>query len=86
MWGILNDVCPFGQMMSALPDDVACGNDVVPLAQLANITSLATIGSNIIMSEANNIIFAQANTSYILYSKNKEVRVSTDFFIFLIMP
>ena len=46
-----NDVCPFGQVMSASPCDVACGNDVVSSAQWANITSLATIGSNIIMSE-----------------------------------
>ena len=53
-----NDVCPLGQVMSASPNDVANGCDVVPSAQWANITSLATIGSNIIMSEASNIIFA----------------------------
>jgi len=53
-----NDVCPCGQVMSAPPCDVAFGNDAVPSAQLANITSPATIGSNIIMSEASNITFA----------------------------
>ena len=45
--GLPNDVCPYGQVMSASPNDVAYGNDVVPSAQWANITSLATIGSNI---------------------------------------
>ena len=40
-------------------------------AQLANITSLATIGSNIIMSEANNITFAQAKTSFFYRPKVK---------------
>jgi len=44
--------------MSASPNDAAFGCDVVPLAQWANITSLATIGSNITMSKANNITFA----------------------------
>ena len=53
-----NDVCPCGQVMSASPNDVAFGCDVVPSAQWANITSLATIGSNITMSKANNITFA----------------------------
>ena len=56
-----NDVCPHGQVMSALPNDVANGCDVVPLAQWANITSLATIGSNIIMNEASNIIMSEAS-------------------------
>jgi len=53
-----NDVCPYGQMMSASPNDVAFGNDVVPTAQWANITSLATNGRNIITNEVSNIIFA----------------------------
>ena len=56
--GLPNDVCPYGQVMSASPNDVAYGNDVVPSAQWANITSLATIGSNIITNEVNNITFA----------------------------
>ena len=56
--GSPNDVCPHGQVMSASPNDVANGCDVAPSAQWANIRSLATIGSNIIMSEASNIIFA----------------------------
>jgi len=33
------------------------------MAQWANITSLRTLASNIIMSEANNITFAIAKTS-----------------------
>ena len=53
-----NDVCPCGQVMSASPNDVAFGYDVVPSAHWANITSLATIGSNITMSKTNNITFA----------------------------
>ena len=53
-----NDVCPCGQVMSASPNDVAFGCDVVPSAQWANITSLATIGSNIITNEVSNITFA----------------------------
>jgi hypothetical protein len=57
--------------MSALPCDVANGCDVVPSAQWANITSLATVGSNIIMSEASNITFAQAKTSLIYHPKVK---------------
>ena len=57
--------------MSAPPCDVAFGCDVVPSAQWANITSLATIGSNIIMSEASNITFAQAKTSFLYHPKVK---------------
>ena len=57
--------------MSALPCDVAFGNDVMPSAQWANITSLATKWSNIIMSEANNITFAGAKTSLLYYTKMK---------------
>ena len=56
--GLPNDVFPYGQVMSASPNDVAYGNDVVPSAQWANITSLATIGSNIITNEVSNITFA----------------------------
>ena len=56
--GLPNDVCPYGQVMSASPNDVAYGNDVVPSAQWANITSLATVGSNIITNEVSNITFA----------------------------
>jgi len=66
-----NDVCPCGQVMSASPDDVAFGNDVVPLAQWANITSLATYGSNIITNEVSNITFAQAKTSLLYHPKTK---------------
>ena len=36
--GSPNDVCPYGQVMSASPNDVAYGYDVVPAAQWANIT------------------------------------------------
>jgi len=43
--------------------DVHCVNDVVPSAQWANITSLRALARNIIMSVANNITFATANTS-----------------------
>ena len=43
--GSPNDVCPYGQMMSASPNDVAFGNDVVPSAQWANITSLRPSGA-----------------------------------------
>jgi len=53
--GLPNDVCPYGQVMSASPNDVAFGCDVVPSAQWASITSLATNGSSIAMSEAKNI-------------------------------
>ena len=56
--GLPNDVCPCGQVMSASPNDVAFGNDVVPTAQWANITSLATNGRNIITNEVSNITFA----------------------------
>ena len=69
--GLPNDVCPYGQVMSASPNDVAYGNDVVPSAQWASITSLATIGNNITMSEANNITFAQAKTSFLYRPKTK---------------
>ncbi|MBP3307961.1 MAG: hypothetical protein J6L90_00820, partial [Clostridia bacterium] len=66
-----NDVCPRGQVMSASPNDVANGCDVVPSAQWANITSPATIGSNIITSKASNIVFAQAKTSFFYRPKVK---------------
>ena len=57
--------------MSAPPCDVAYGYDVVPAAQWANITSLATVGSSIIMSEVSNITFAQAKTSLYLPPESK---------------
>ena len=43
--GAPNDVCPYVQVMSASPNDVAFGNDVVPTAQWANITSLRPTGA-----------------------------------------
>ncbi|MBR2472437.1 MAG: hypothetical protein IKB44_00620, partial [Clostridia bacterium] len=43
--GLPNDVCHHGQVMSASPNDVAYGNDVVPSAQWANITSLRPPGA-----------------------------------------
>ena len=43
--GAPNDVCPYVQVMSASPNDVAYGNDVVPSAQWANITSLRPTGA-----------------------------------------
>jgi len=49
--------------MAASPCDVHFVRDVVPSAQWANITLLQALASNIIMSEANNITFATANTS-----------------------
>ena len=54
-----NDVCPCGQVMSASPNDAAFGCDVVPSAQWANITSLATIGSNITVA-CNNITLTRS--------------------------
>ena len=55
----------------AFGNDVYCVNDVTPDGVVANITSLATIGSNIIMSGANNITFAQAKTSFFYRQKVK---------------
>ena len=43
--GAPNDVCPYVQVMSASPNDEAFGNDVVPTAQWANITSLRPTGA-----------------------------------------
>ena len=43
--GLPNDACPYGQVMSASPNDVAYGNDVVPSAQWASITSLRPTGA-----------------------------------------
>jgi hypothetical protein len=43
--GSPNDVCPYWQVMSASPNDVAFGCDVVPTAQWANITSLRPSGA-----------------------------------------
>jgi hypothetical protein len=57
--------------MSASPCDVAYGCDVVPSAQWANITSLATVGSNIITNKVSNITFAQAKTSLYLPPESK---------------
>ena len=39
------DVCPCVQVISDSPDDVAFGNDVMPTAQWANITSLRQAGA-----------------------------------------
>ena len=57
--------------MSASPNDVAFGNDVTPNGVVGKHHITATIGSNIIMSEANNIIFAQAKTSFFYRPKVK---------------
>jgi hypothetical protein len=52
-----NDVCPCGQMM--LPAaEVYFVSDVTPDGVMGKHHIIATIGSNIIMSEANNITFA----------------------------
>ena len=44
-----NDVCPYGQVMSATPCDVACGNDVTPDGVMGKHHIIATKGRNIIM-------------------------------------
>ena len=53
-------------------NDVHCVNDVTPDGVVANITSLRDLASNIITSEANNIIFALAKTS--LPKKSRHTR------------
>ena len=51
----LNDVC-LRQMMLATPNDVRCTNDVCLTAHWGEHRIIATNGSNIILSEAKNII------------------------------
>ena len=48
----------------AFGNDVYCVNDVTPDGVVGKHYIIATIGSNIIMSGANNITFAQAKTSF----------------------
>ena len=55
----------------AFGNDVYCVNDVTPDGVVGKHHIIATIGSNIIMSEANNITFAQAKTSFFYRPKVK---------------
>ena len=55
----LNDVC-LRQMMTASPNDVRYANDVCLRAHRGKHRIIATVGSNIILSEAKNIISPQA--------------------------
>ena len=55
----------------AFGNDVYCVNDVTPDGVVGTHHIIATIGSNIIMSEANNIAFAQAKTSFFYRQKVK---------------
>ena len=55
----------------AFGNDVYCVNDVTPDGVVGKHYIIATIGSNIIMSEANNITFAQAKTSFFYRPKVK---------------
>ena len=58
-----NDVCPYGQVMSATPCDVAYGSDVTPDGVVGKHHIIATKGRNIIYAK-HNFIFAQAKTSF----------------------
>ena len=58
-------------MMLATPNDVRYANDVCLTAHDGKHRIIATSGSNIIMSEANNITFAQAKTSFFYRTKVK---------------
>ena len=49
--GLPNDACPYGQVMSASPNDVAYGT-------VGKHHIIATNGSNIITNEVSNITFA----------------------------
>ena len=55
----------------AFGNDVYCVNDVTPDGVVGKHHIIATIGSNIIMSESNNITFAQAKTSFFYRPKVK---------------
>ena len=55
----------------AFGNDAYCVNDVTPDGVVGKHHIIATIGSNIIMSEANNITFAQAKTSFFYRLKAK---------------
>ena len=55
----------------AFGNDVYCVNDVTPDGVVGKHYIIATIGSNIIMSYANNITFAQAKTSFFYRPKVK---------------
>ena len=55
----------------AFGNDVYCVNDVTPDGVVGKHHIIATIGSNIIMSDANNITFAQAKTSFFYLPKVK---------------
>ena len=56
---------------AAFGNDVYCVNDVTPDGVVGKHHIIATIGSNIIMSEANNITFAEAKTSFFYRPKVK---------------
>jgi hypothetical protein len=58
----LNDVC-LRQMMTASPNDVRYANDVCLRAHRGKHRIIATVGSNIILSEAKSIISPQGDAS-----------------------
>ena len=55
----------------AFGNDVYCVNDVTPDGVVGKHHIIANIGSNIIMSKANNITYAQAKTSLVYHPKVK---------------
>jgi hypothetical protein len=59
----LNDVC-LRQMMTASPNDVRCANDVCLTAHWGKHRIIASETSNIILSEAKNIISPQGDASF----------------------
>ena len=62
----------------AFGNDAYCVNDVMPDGVVGKHYIIATIGSNIIMSAANNITFAIAKTS--LTEKERTLRIKTVLF------
>ena len=85
-----NDVCPRGQVMSASPNDVAFGNDVVPSAQWANITSLRPSGAtslrakrvtSFLRKQKHHFLPPESKTQYhTLYLAGKKVRKTDEIF------
>ena len=65
----------------AFGSDVHCVNDVTPDGVVGKHHIIATIGSNIIMSVANNITFAIAKTS--LTEKERTLRIKPFCSLFL---
>ena len=70
--GSPTDVCPDGQVMSASPNDVAYGYDVVPAAQWANITSLRPSGATSLRTKwVTSLLHKQKHHLYYIPSENK---------------